>query len=103
DILLVPEHPLNVDLLVERIQDIYERQKHVTLVCAEGIVDEHGDELGAERASTDPAGNVMLSGASDALRHLLIQRLGDTYFTSKRRNESARAAIFTRKIGHTQR
>ena len=34
---------------------------------------------------------------------MLIQRLGDTYFTSKRRNESARAAIFTRKVGHTQR
>jgi hypothetical protein len=29
--------------------------------------------------------------------------LGDTYFTSKRRNESARAAVFTRKVGHTQR
>ena len=37
------------------------------------------------------------------LRAILIQRLGDTYFTSKRRNESARAAIFTRKLGHTQR
>ena len=34
---------------------------------------------------------------------MLIERLGDTYFTSKRRNESAKAAIFTRKIGHTQR
>ena len=34
---------------------------------------------------------------------LLIERLGDSYFTSKRRNESAEAAIFTRKVGHTQR
>jgi len=34
---------------------------------------------------------------------VLIRRLGDTYFTSKRRNENARAAVFTRKIGHTQR
>ena len=33
----------------------------------------------------------------------MIERLGDSYFTSKRRNESARAAIFTRKVGHTQR
>ena len=31
------------------------------------------------------------------------RRLGDSYFTSKRRNESASAAIFTRKVGHTQR
>jgi 6-phosphofructokinase 1 len=34
---------------------------------------------------------------------VLIKELGDQYFTSKRRNESARAAIFTRKLGHTQR
>jgi 6-phosphofructokinase 1 len=46
---------------------------------------------------------MLLSGAADSLRHTLIKRLGDTYFTSKRRNESARAAIFTRKVGHTQR
>ena len=72
-------------------------------MCGEGIVDEKGEELGAEHASTDPAGNVILSGASEALRAVLIQRLGDDYFTTKRRNESARAAIFTRKLGHTQR
>jgi 6-phosphofructokinase 1 len=46
---------------------------------------------------------VILTGASEALRSVLIKRLGDSYFTSKRRNESAKAAVFTRKIGHTQR
>ncbi len=103
DILLVPEHRLNVDMLVERIKEIYDLQKHCVIVCGEGIVDAKGQELGAELSSTDPAGNLILSGASEALRSVLIQRLGDTYFTSKRRNESARAAIFTRKVGHTQR
>ncbi len=103
DLLLVPEHRLNVDMLVERIKEIYDLQKHVVIVCGEGIVGEDGRELGAEQHSTDPAGNVVLSGASEALRSLLIQRLGDTYFTSKRRNESAKAAVFTRKLGHTQR
>ncbi len=103
DLLLVPESRLNVDNLVNRIQEIYNLQKHVVIVCGEGILDENGQELGSEHASTDPAGNKVLSGASESLRELLIRRLGDTYFTSKRRNESARAAIFTRKIGHTQR
>lgn len=103
DILLVPEHPINIDLMVERVKEIYELQKHVVIVCAEGIVDQHGHELGAAKASTDPAGNVVLSGASEALRQILIERLQDDYFTSKRRNESAKAAIFTRKVGHTQR
>jgi 6-phosphofructokinase 1 len=103
DLLLIPESRLNVDLLVERVKEIYDLQKHAVICCGEGIVDERGRDLGAEHLSTDPAGNKVLSGASESLRALLIQRLGDTYFTSKRRNESARAAIFTRKIGHTQR
>jgi ATP-dependent phosphofructokinase / diphosphate-dependent phosphofructokinase len=103
DILLVPEHPLNSDALVDRIKEIYNLQKNVVILCGEGVVDEQGQELGAELSSTDPAGNKILSGASEALRSLLIARLGDDYFTSKRRNESARAAIFTRKVGHTQR
>jgi 6-phosphofructokinase 1 len=103
DLLLVPESRINVDMLVARIQEVYDLQKHAVIVCGEGVLDENGNELGAEHQSTDPAGNKILSGASESLRELLIRRLGDTYFTSKRRNESARAAIFTRKIGHTQR
>jgi ATP-dependent phosphofructokinase / diphosphate-dependent phosphofructokinase len=103
DIVLIPEVPLNVDRLVQRVVEAYEIQKNAVIVCGEGIVDEAGNELGSETASTDPAGNKVLSGAADALRNLLVEKLGDTYFTSKRRNESARAAIFTRKVGHTQR
>jgi len=103
DILLVPESLIDVGALVERIKEIYDLQKHVVIVCGEGVIDEKGEELGAEHQSTDPAGNNILTGASEALRAILVMRLGDKYFTSKRRNESARAAVFTRKIGHIQR
>jgi 6-phosphofructokinase len=103
DIVLVPECPLNADVLVERIRELYSLQKNVVIVCGEGIVDENGEELGARHASTDPAGNLALTGASEALRELLIRRLGDQYFQGFRRAETAKAAIFTRKIGHTQR
>jgi 6-phosphofructokinase 1 len=103
DMVLLPESPLNVDRLVERVIETYDLQKNVVIVCGEGVVDEQGRELGAETVSTDPAGNKILSGAAEAVRQILIDRLGDTYFTSKRRNESAKAAIFTRKVGHTQR
>lgn len=57
DIILVPEHPLNVDRLVERIKELYELQKNAVIVCGEGIVDREDNELGAEKASHDPAGN----------------------------------------------
>ena len=103
DIILVPEHPLDIGLLVERVRHLYDLQKNVVIVCGEGIVDAQGAELGAESTSTDPAGNVALSGAAEALRAKMIQTLGDGYFRTYRRGSSAREAIFTRKVGHTQR
>jgi ATP-dependent phosphofructokinase / diphosphate-dependent phosphofructokinase len=104
DIILVPEHPLDKERLVRRVRDLYELQKNVVIVCGEGVVDETGRELGAEhQTSHDPAGNVMLTGASEALRKILLQHFSDEYFQSYRRAESAKAAIFTRKVGHTQR
>jgi 6-phosphofructokinase 1 len=98
----VPEHPLNIDVLVERVKELYELQKNVVIVCGEGIVDHKGRELGAEETTHDPAGNVLLSGASETLRSMLLKRMGDDYFRNMRRGES-KSAIFTRKIGHTQR
>lgn len=103
DIILVPEHPLDMEHLVEQVKRTYDLQKNVVIVCGEGIVDEQGRELGAESQSSDPAGNILLSGAADALRSRLIQAIGDRYFQSQRRGESARDAIFIRKVGHTQR
>jgi 6-phosphofructokinase len=103
DIILVPEHPVNMQSLVERVRHLYDLQKNVVIVCGEGIVDEQGTELGAESHSTDPSGNVALSGAAEALRGKMMQMLGDRYFQMYRRGSSAREAIFTRKVGHTQR
>ena len=53
--------------------------------------------------TTDPAGNKILTGASEALRAKMIQMIGDRYFQLYRRGDSAKEAIFTRKVGHTQR
>jgi 6-phosphofructokinase 1 len=103
DIILVPEQPLNMDLLVERVKYLYDLQKNVVIVCGEGIVDEERHELGAVSKSTDPAGNVALSGAAEALRQRLVHGLGDRYFQLYRRGQSASEAIFIRKVGHTQR
>ena len=103
DIILVPEHPLDLELLVERVKEIYDLQKNVVIVCAEGMVDAQGNELGAESTSTDPSGNKILSGASEALARKLVQMMGDKLFQSYRRAQSAREAIFIRKVGHTQR
>jgi ATP-dependent phosphofructokinase / diphosphate-dependent phosphofructokinase len=103
DIVLIPEHAPDLEVLTERIKHIYDLQKNVVIVCGEGIVDEKGNELGAVSNTTDPSGNIVLSGAAEALRTRLIHMIGDRYFQLYRRSESAAEAIFTRKVGHTQR
>jgi ATP-dependent phosphofructokinase / diphosphate-dependent phosphofructokinase len=103
DLILVPEYPIDIERVVERVRYLYDLQKNVVIICGEGVVDEQGRELGAVSTSTDPAGNIALSGAAEALRSRLISLLGDRYFQRYRRGRSAKEAIFTRKVGHTQR
>ena len=103
DLIVVPEYPLDIENLAVSVKQIYDLQKHVVIVCGEGIVDEQGHELGDKLKSTDPAGNIVLSGAAEALRNRLIEMLGDRYFSLYRRGESAQESIFVRKVGHTQR
>lgn len=103
DITLIPEVPLQFDRLVDRVKELYELQKHVVLVVGEGVVDENGNQLGDESKSFDPAGNILLSGAAEHLASMLEERLGDDYFRKAGLHDKAASAIFTRKIGHTQR
>ena len=57
DIILVPEHPLDIELLVERVRHLYDLQKNVVIICGEGIVDEHGRRArrGIDDRPTRPA------------------------------------------------
>jgi ATP-dependent phosphofructokinase / diphosphate-dependent phosphofructokinase len=103
DLILLPESPIHCEALAERVMEIFSLQRNVVIVCGEGIVDETGHVLGSARRSTDPAGNLMLSGASEALREMLVEKIGDAFFQSHGRSETAASAIFTRKVGHTQR
>ena len=103
DIILVPESPVDPGPLVERVISILDVQKHAVICVSEGIVDMEGHILGSKTPTHDPAGNVQYTGAAEAVKRLLAEQIGDAYFTRRRRNESADAAIFVRKIGHTQR
>lgn len=103
DIILIPEVPLDMDHLEQRVAELYDLQKHVVIVVGEGVRDPSGRQLGAATKSFDPAGNVIYSGAAEELKRLLAMRFGDEYFGSRRKHESADSVIFTRKVGHTQR
>ncbi len=103
DMILIPEVPINTAEVEARVRELYELQKHAVIVVGEGVIDENGMPLGAMSSSRDPAGNIMYSGAAESLKSILAKQLGDLFFKSKRRHDSAAEAIFTRKVGHTQR
>lgn len=103
DLILIPEFPIDPEQVAERVKQVYEMQRNVVIVCGEGIVTRDGCLMGGATQSTDPAGNVLLSGAADNLRETLIEVIGDEFFQKISRSPSASRTIFTRKVGHTQR
>jgi 6-phosphofructokinase 1 len=103
DIILIPEVPLNLERLKQRIREIYDLQKHVVIAVGEGLLNEDGEELGRSLEQFDPAGNPIYGETAEALRQLLMRELGDDFFRSRMRHSTASEAIFTRRVGHTQR
>ncbi len=103
DIILIPEIPLDLERLQERIRELYDMQKHVVIAVGEGLKDQTGIEIGRSLERKDPAGNPIYGETAEALRELLIRELGDSFFSSRRRHDRAKDAIFTRRVGHTQR
>lgn len=103
DIVLIPESAIDTGRLRERVKEIYQEQKHVVIVCGEGIVDAAGNVIGSAKNSTDPAGNLVLSGAAEGLKQLLAHEIPDEFFQQHSGMQTAASAIFTRKVGHTQR
>lgn len=102
DLILIPEVNLDIDLVEQRVREMYELQKHMVIVIGEGVCDADGKMLG-DLGRRDPSGNVRYDGAAESLKAMLIERLGDSYFQDLRRHDTAERAIFTRMVGHTQR
>lgn len=103
DVILIPEVAIDFEVLERQIRSIYSRQHNVVIVVGEGCRTADGKELGASSPTYDPAGNIRYSGAADALKKILLERIEPEFFDTVRTHEPASAAIFTRKVGHTQR
>ncbi|MEZ6063344.1 MAG: 6-phosphofructokinase [Planctomycetaceae bacterium] len=103
DIILIPEVPVDIDALEQRIRQLYDLQHHVVIVAGEGVRGMDGRELGADSATYDPAGNIRYNGAAEALADMLRARIDGDLIGTVRTHEPRESAFFTRKIGHTQR
>lgn len=103
DFILIPEVSLDRQQFVDRVRKIYDLQRNVVIVIGEGVRDAEGQLLGANSQSVDPSGNRILDGAAAQLKLILKIDLGDDYFQKNSPHDNADRAIFTRKVGHTQR
>lgn len=103
DIILIPEVPVDLPRVAERIRALYQQQQNVVIVIGEGLKDQSGQELGAIEASVDPAGNVLYTGAAAHLKQMLLEELGEEFIEMMKSHGSSSAPIFNRKVGHTQR
>ena len=103
DFILIPEVSLDRQQFVDRVRKIYDLQRNVVIVIGEGVRDAEGQLLGAGTGGVDPFGNVVMGGAAAQLKHILETDLGDDYFQKHSPHDTADRAIFTRKVGHTQR
>jgi len=103
DIILIPEVPVDPHQLTQQVSRIYEQQQNVVIVVGEGVRAVDGRELGAAEPAFDPAGNVKYAGAADAIVGMLEQSLSPDLFLETRRFEPGSSALFSRKVGHTQR
>ena len=103
DFILIPEVSLDRQRFIDRVRQLYDLQRNVLIVIGEGVRDAEGQLLGANTDNVDPSGNVIMGGAGAQLKHILETDLGNEYFQKNSPHDSADRAIFTRKVGHTQR
>jgi ATP-dependent phosphofructokinase / diphosphate-dependent phosphofructokinase len=88
-IILLPEIRYNVDALLAKIKETVQTHKYCVMVVGEGIKDENGEEIGADKTRLDAFGHPVLAGAAEKLRELIQAKL----------NTKTRTVL----LGYTQR
>jgi 6-phosphofructokinase 1 len=90
-IILLPELPFHQDKFLARVKAVVEEIGYCVVVVGEGLKDEAGNELGADKTRLDSFGHPVLSGAADALTEIVQGKLG-TKTRSVKLGYSQRAA-----------
>jgi 6-phosphofructokinase len=103
DIVLIPESRVDVPSLARKVEEICRHQQHAVIVCGEGIRDGEGNFFGDSLRSSDPAGNQRFDGAAASLKQSLLDVIPHSFLRELGGFSDPDTALFTRKVGHTQR
>jgi 6-phosphofructokinase 1 len=82
-IILLPELPFNQDKFLAKVKETIDALKYCVVVVGEGIKNEAGEEIGADKSRLDAFGHPVLSGAADRLAELVQGKLNTKTRTVK--------------------
>lgn len=85
DFIIIPEFPLNYDLLLDKLIKRYESQKHIIIVVAEGAKWSNGSYIYAEKDEIEDFDHLRFGGSSEALKIRLKKDLAK-YFNTRNIN-----------------
>jgi 6-phosphofructokinase 1 len=74
-IILLPEIRYNLDAFLAKVKQAVEAYKYCVVVVGEGIKDEQGQEIGADKTRLDSFGHPVLAGAAEKLKELVQGKL----------------------------
>src|SRR5215472_5735887 len=90
-IILLPEVPFNEDKFLAKVKETIETQHYCIVVVGEGLKNEAGEEIGADKSRLDAFGHPVLPGAADALAEIVQGKL-DTKTRTVKLGYAQRAA-----------
>ncbi|MDX1952808.1 MAG: 6-phosphofructokinase [Verrucomicrobiota bacterium] len=96
-IILVPEIALNEEAFLSKVKETVAQNKYCIVVVGEGLKNEKGEEIGADKSRLDAFGHPVLSGAADRLAELVQGKLNTKTRTVKLGYAQRCAAHFSSK------
>ncbi len=67
DFIIIPEFPLNYDLLMEKVVERYRKERNVLIVVSEGARWENGEYISADESEKDNFGHPRFKGGAESL------------------------------------
>jgi 6-phosphofructokinase 1 len=74
-IILLPEIRYNIDAVLEKVKETIQTHKYCVMVVGEGIRDENGEEIGADKTRLDSFGHPVLAGAAEKMKEIIQGKL----------------------------
>ena len=90
-VILLPEVPFNEEKFLAKVKETITAHHYCIVVVGEGLKNEAGEEIGADKTRLDAFGHPVLSGAADALAEIVQGKL-DTKTRTVKLGYAQRAA-----------